>query len=104
VALERFMSKSGSIKKKSKDKANRIKYQTCYTCCEKGHLSKNCSKTQTLIHKVANNDISHVKPKNDTSTIKMINSPCDSPRTIWVPKLLLTNHEGPKKAWVPKLA
>jgi hypothetical protein len=51
-----------------------------------------------------NNDISHVEPKNDTSTIKMISSPYDSPRVIWVPKHLLINHEGPNKAWVPKLA
>jgi hypothetical protein len=42
--------------------------------------------------------------KNDTSTIKMISSPCDSPHDIWVPKHLLTNHEGPNKACVPKLA
>jgi hypothetical protein len=47
--------------------------------------------------------ISHVEPKNDTSTIKMISSPRDSPRVIWVSKVLLTNHEGPNKVWVPKL-
>jgi hypothetical protein len=40
-----------------------------------------------------NDNISHVKPKNDTSTIKMISSPNDSPRAIWVPKHLLTNQE-----------
>jgi hypothetical protein len=45
-----------------------------------------------------------LEPKNDTSTIKVINSPYDSSRGIWVPKHLLTNHEGPNKAWVPKLA
>jgi hypothetical protein len=48
--------------------------------------------------------MSHVKPNNDTSTIKMISSPCDSSRSIWAPKLLLTNHEGPNKACVSKLA
>jgi hypothetical protein len=41
---------------------------------------------------------------NDTSIIKMISSPHDSPYAIWVPKLLLTNHEGPNKAWVLKFA
>jgi hypothetical protein len=45
-----------------------------------------------------------MEPKNDTNTIKMISSPCDSSRAILVPKLLLTNHDGPNKAWVPKLA
>jgi hypothetical protein len=50
------------------------------------------------------NSISHVEPKNDTNTIKMISLPCDSPHAIWVSKYMLTNLEGPNKAWVPKLA
>jgi hypothetical protein len=82
MTLERYMSKNESTKKQSKGKASRIKYQICYTCRDKGHLSKDCPKTQTLIHKVVNNDISHVEPKNDTSTIKMISSPCDSSHAI----------------------
>jgi hypothetical protein len=96
------MSKNESTKRQSKDKASRIKHQTCYTCRDKCHLNKDCPKTQNFIHKVVNN-ISHEEPKNDTSTIKMISSPCDSPHAIWVPKHLLTNHEGPNKAWVSKL-
>jgi hypothetical protein len=103
VALDKHMSKNESTKRQSKDKASRIKHQTCYTCHDKGHLSRDCPKTQTFIHKVVNS-ISHVEPKNDTSTIKMISSPCDSSHAIWVPKHLLANHEGPNKAWVPKLA
>jgi hypothetical protein len=103
VALDNHMSKNKITKRQSKDKASRINHQTCYTCHDKGHLSKDCPKSQTFIHKVVNN-ISHVKPKNDTSTMKMISSPYDSPCAIWVPKHLLTNHEGPNKAWVPKLA
>jgi hypothetical protein len=98
------MSKNESTKRQSKDKVSRIKHQTSYTCPDKGHLSKNCPKTQTFIHKVVSDDISHVRPKNHTSTIKMISSPCDSPHAIWVPKHWLTNHEGPNMAWVPKLA
>jgi hypothetical protein len=104
VALEKYMSKKESTKRQSKDKASRINHQTCYTCCDKGHLSKDCLKTQTFIYKVFNDDISHVRSKNETSTIKMISSPCGSPRAILVPKHLLTNHEGPNKAWVPKLS
>jgi hypothetical protein len=46
----------------------------------------------------------HVEPKNDTSTIKVISSPYDSPRVIWVPKHSLTNREGPNKVWVPKFS
>jgi hypothetical protein len=88
----------------NKDKASRMKHQTCYTCRDKGHLSKDCPKAQTFIHKAVNNNKSHLEPKNDTSTIKMISSSCHSPCAIWVPKYLLTNLEEPNKAWVPKQA
>jgi hypothetical protein len=109
VALDKHISKNKSTKRQSKDKASRINHQTCYSCCDKGHLSKDCPKTQTFIHKVINNislvePKNVVEPKNETSTIKMISSPCDSPRAIWVPKRLLTKHEGPNNAWVPKLS
>jgi hypothetical protein len=91
------MGKNESVKRQSNNKASRIKHQICYTCRDKGHLSKYCPKTQTFIHKVVNNNISHMESKNDTSTIKMISSPCNIPRAIWVPKHLLTNLEGPNK-------
>jgi hypothetical protein len=104
VALDKHMSKKESTKKKSKDRASRIKHQTFYTCHDKGHLSKDCRKTQTFIHKVANDSIPLLRPKNDTSTIKVISSPYDSPHAIWVPKYLLTNREGSNTAWVPKLS
>jgi hypothetical protein len=103
MALDKHMRKDESSKRQSNDKASRIKHQTCYTCRDKCHISKDCPKTQTLIHKVVSNNIPHVGPKNDTSTIKVISSPYNSPRAIWIPKHLLTNHEGPNKAWVPKL-
>jgi hypothetical protein len=102
VTLDKHMSKNESTKRQSKNKASRIKHQTCYTYRDKGHLSKDCLKTQSFIHKVVKANISHLGPKNDTSTIKVISSPYDSPRGIWIPKYLLTNHEGPNKAWVPK--
>jgi hypothetical protein len=104
VALDKHMRKNESAKRHSKDKASRIKHQICYTCCVKCHLSKNYPKTQTFIHKDVKVNISHVEPKNDTSITKMISSSCNSHHVIWVPKHLLTNHEGPNKAWVPKLA
>jgi hypothetical protein len=104
VALDRYMIKDESTKRQSKDKTSRTKHQTCYTCRDKGHLSKDCPKTQTFIHKVVNDNILHVGPKNDTSTIKVISAPYGSHHAIWVPKHLLTNLEGPNKAWVLKLA
>jgi hypothetical protein len=99
VIFDKYMSKNKSTKRQSKNKASRIKHQTCYTCRGKCHLSKDCPKTQIVIHKVVKANISHVGPKNGTSTIKVI-SPCG----IWAPKYLLTNLEGSNKAWVAKLA
>jgi hypothetical protein len=104
VALNKYMSKNESTKRQSRNKESRIKHQICYTCRDKGHLSKDCPKTQTFIHKIVKVNLSHVEPKNDTSITKMISSSCNSPHAIWVPKHLLTNHEGPNKAWVPKVA
>jgi hypothetical protein len=104
VALDKYMSKNGSILSYYKDEVSRIKHQIWYTCRDKDHLSKNCPKTQTFIHKVVKVNVSHVEPKNDTSVTKMVSSSCNSPHAIWVPKHLLTNHEGPNKAWVSKLA
>jgi hypothetical protein len=103
VALDKHMRKNESTKRQSKNKASIIKHQTCYTYHDKCHFSKDCPKTQSFIHKVVKTNISHLGPKNDTSTIKVISSPYDSPCVICVPKYLLTNHEGPNKAWVPKL-
>jgi hypothetical protein len=103
MTLDKHMRKNKSAKRHSKDKSSRIKYKICYTCRDKGHLSKNCPKTQTFIHKVVKVNISHVEPKNDISIIKMISSSCNSPRAICVPKHLLTHHEEPNKSWVPKL-
>jgi hypothetical protein len=45
VALEKYMSKNESTKWQSKNKVSRLKHQTCYTCRDKGHLSKDCPKT-----------------------------------------------------------
>jgi hypothetical protein len=98
------MGKNKSTKRQSKNKVSRIKHQTCYTCRDKGHLRKDYPKTQIFIHKIVNDNITHLGPKIDTSTIKVISSPCDSHHSIWVPKHLLTNHKGRNKAWVPKLA
>jgi hypothetical protein len=95
VALDKHLIKNESTKRESKNKASRVKHQTCYTYRDKGHLSEDCPKTQTFIHNVVNDNMSHVGPKNDTSTIKVISSPYDSPHAIWVPKHSLTSREGP---------
>jgi hypothetical protein len=45
VTLDKYMSKNESTKRQSKNKASRIKHQTCYTYRNKGYLSKDCPKT-----------------------------------------------------------
>jgi hypothetical protein len=97
VVLDKHISKNESTKRQSKNKASRVKHQTCYSCRDKGNLSKDCRKIQIFIHMVVNDNIPHVGPKNDTSTIKVISSPSNSPCAIWVSKHLLTNHEGSNK-------
>jgi hypothetical protein len=74
VTLDKHLSKNESTKKQSMNKASRVKHQTCYTCRDKCHLSKDCPKTQTFIHKVVNDNIPHVGLNNDTSTTKVISS------------------------------
>jgi hypothetical protein len=104
VTLDKHMSKNESIMRQSNIKASRIKHQTCYTCRNRGHLSKNCPKTQIFIHKVFNDNIPHVELNNDTSTINVISSLYVSHHAIWVPKHSLINRGGPNKVWVPKLS
>jgi hypothetical protein len=50
VALNKYMGKNESTKRQSKNKASRIKHQIRYTYHDKGHLNKDCPKTQTFIH------------------------------------------------------
>jgi hypothetical protein len=104
VAIDNHLSKNESSKRQYKNKASRVKHQTCYTCRDKGHLSKDCLKTENFIHKVVNDNIHHVRLNNDTSTTKVISSPYVSPCAICVSKHLLTNHDGANKVCVPKLA
>jgi hypothetical protein len=63
VALNKYMSNNKITKRQSKNKVSRIKHQTCYTCHGIDHLSKNCPKTQTFIHKIVNDNITHLGPK-----------------------------------------
>jgi hypothetical protein len=74
VALDKHLSKNESAKRQSKNKTSRVRHQTCYTCRDKGHLSKDYPKTQTFIHKVVNDNIPHVGLNNDTSTTNVIKS------------------------------
>jgi hypothetical protein len=46
------------------------------------HATSLCAKSQTFIYKVVDDNIPHLGLKIDTSTIKVISSPYNSPRDI----------------------
>lgn len=75
---------------------NNSKRRACYTCRDKGHLSKDCPNGNLSKIKVVNSVLNTLeRAKNDTNTKTMISSPHVGTRTIWVPKSLLTNQQGP---------
>jgi hypothetical protein len=91
-------------KKIQHEKANKIKSRLCYTCRRKGHLSMDCPMGNTPKLNSSINANLLRRPKNDTCAREVIGSPCASTKAIWVPKSLVTNHNGPNIAWVPKCA
>jgi len=44
------------------------------------------------------------RPKNDIYARKVIGAPSASTKAIWVPKSLVTNHDGPNIVCVPNCA
>jgi hypothetical protein len=92
-------------KKKEKDHTSKVRRRICYTCRLKGHLSQDCPKGNKSENKVVNKTSNvHDKTNFGYDTRKVISSSNTSSKSIWVPKLLLTNLGGPNKSWVPKLA
>jgi hypothetical protein len=91
-------------KKQDENMSCKNKHRTCYTCRGKGHLSMDCPMGNT--HKPNSSIDSNMlrRPKNDTCARKVIGSPSASTKAIWVPKSLVTNHDGPNIAWVPNCA
>jgi hypothetical protein len=91
-------------KKQGKKKSSRLEDRLCYICRKKRHQCKDCP--------IGNNPtpslsiISHVtrQPKIATCARKVMSLPSASTKDVWVPRPLLTNHDGPIKRWVPKCA
>ncbi|XP_066323246.1 uncharacterized protein [Miscanthus floridulus] len=101
-STKRFISKVAS--KVQEEKARKSKNRLCYTCKGKGHLSKDCPMGNTSKLNLSIDLNMLRRPKNDTCARKVIGSPCASTQAIWVPKSLVTNHNGPNIVWVPNCA
>ncbi|XP_066358180.1 uncharacterized protein [Miscanthus floridulus] len=101
-STKRFISKVAS--KVQEEKARKNKNRLCYTCKGKGHLSKDCPMGNTSKLNLSIDLNMLRRPKNDTCARKVIGSPCASTHAIWVPKSLVTNHNGPNIVWVPNCA
>jgi hypothetical protein len=102
-AQAKFREKNGSVT--SVNGNGNIKHKTCYTCCQKGHLGKDClnSKNPKLNHVHYSNEKLR-SDSNDSSAPKVVVSQRKGTKAIWVPKSLITNLVGPNARWVPKHA
>jgi hypothetical protein len=90
--------------KQIKKKSSRLEDRFCYICRKKGHQCKDCPIGNNTTSSLSNT--SHVtrQPKIATCVRKVMSLPSANTKDSWVPRSLLTNHDGPIKRWVPKYA
>jgi hypothetical protein len=73
----------------------------CHKCKAKVHVNHQCKSKKTV-----SLDPSYILKKDSKGVVyaqyigRSLGS--STKKSIWVPKLLVTNIEGPKKIWVPK--
>jgi hypothetical protein len=91
-------------KKQGRKKSSRLEDRLCYICRKKGHQCKDCPIGNNPTLSLSIN--SHVtrQPKIATCARKVMSLPSANTKDVWVPRSLLTNHDGPIKRWVPKYA
>jgi hypothetical protein len=91
-------------KKQGKKKSSRIEDRLCYICRKKGHQCKDCPIGNYPTPSLSLNFHVTRQPKIATCARKVRSLPSAGTKDFWVPRSLLTNHDGPIKRWVPKFA
>jgi hypothetical protein len=90
--------------KQGKKKSSKLEKRLCYTCRKKGHQCKDCPIGNNLTPNLSIDSYVTRQPKIATCVRKVMSLPSANTKDSWVPRSLLTNHEGPIKRWVPKYA
>jgi hypothetical protein len=81
--------------------------QFCNRCKQVGYIEQNCktNKNKNLSVSSIKLDSCYILVKGANGVKdKFIGTPIVGPKkkAIWVPKTLVTDHQGPKQVWVPK--
>jgi hypothetical protein len=104
VLEKKIFTNHVASKKQGKKNSSRLEDRLCYICRKKGHQCKDCPIGKNPTPSLSIN--SHVtrQPKIATCVRKVMSLPSANTKDSWVPRFLLTNHDGPIKRWVPKHA
>jgi hypothetical protein len=84
-------------KKRGRKKSSRLEDRLCYICRKKGHQCKDCPIGNNPTPSLSINSHITRQPKIATCARKVMSLPSASIKDIWVPRSLLTNHDGPIK-------
>jgi hypothetical protein len=105
IALEKkLLTNNVASKKQGKKRSSRLEDRLCYICRKKGHQCKDCPIGNYPVPSLSIDSYITSQPKIATCARKVMSLPSASTKDIWVPRSLLTNHDGPIKQWQPKYA
>jgi hypothetical protein len=91
-------------KKQGRKKSSRLEDRLCYICRKKGHQCKDCPIGNTSTPILSINSLVTRQPTIATCARKLMSLSSANTKDFWVPRSLLTNHDGPIKRWVLKYA
>jgi hypothetical protein len=105
IGLEKkILTNHVASKKQGNKKSSRFEDRLCYICRKKGHQCKDCPIGNNPTPSLSINPHLTRQPKIATCARKVTSLPSANTKDFWVPRSLLTNHDGPIKRWVPKYA